>query len=62
MGLHLDQVDATNLGSSASNSMPTNFEDVPVLNPVAIRLHKTPSTSLGTDLFAKPLLACKQKQ
>ena len=49
MGLHLDQVDATNLGSSTSNSMPTNFEDVPVLNPVAVRLHTTPSTSLATD-------------
>ena len=36
MGLHLDQVDATNLGSSTSNSMPTNFEDVSVLNPVAV--------------------------
>ena len=36
MGLHLDQVDATKLGSSTSNSMPTNFEDVPVLNPVAV--------------------------
>ena len=35
MGLHLDQVDATNLGSIASNSMLTNFEDVPALNPVA---------------------------
>ena len=40
-----NQVDATNLGSSTSNSMPTNFEDVPVLNPV----HTTPSTSLATD-------------
>ena len=28
--LHLDQVDATNLGSSTSNSMLTKFEDVPV--------------------------------
>ena len=25
MGLHLDQVDATNLGSSTLNLMPTNF-------------------------------------
>ena len=48
MGLHLDQVDATNLGSSTSDSMLTNFEDVPVLNPVAVRLHTTP-TSLATD-------------
>ena len=36
MGLHMDQVDATNFGSSTSNLMPTNFEDVPVLNPVAV--------------------------
>ena len=49
MGLHLDQVDATNLGSSTSNSMSTNFEYVPVLNPVAVRLHTIPSTSLATD-------------
>ena len=49
MGLHLDQVGATNLGSNTSDSMPTNFEDVPVLNPVAVRLHTTPSTSLATD-------------
>ena len=41
MGLHLDQVDATNLGSSTSNAMPTNFEDVPVLNPVAVIDTKT---------------------
>ena len=62
MGLHLDQVDATNLGSSTSNLMPTNFEDVPVLNPVAVRLHTTPSTSDRQILFAKPPLTCKQKQ
>ena len=34
--IHLDQIDATNLVSSTSNSMPTNFEDVPVLNLVAV--------------------------
>ena len=36
MELHLDRVDATNIGSNTSNSMPTNFEDVPALNPVAV--------------------------
>ena len=38
MGLLLDQVNVTNLGSSTSNSMPTNFEDVPVLRLRVMRL------------------------
>ena len=50
MGLSLDQLDATNLGSSTSNSMLTNFEDVPVLNPVVvIDTETTVPTSSATD-------------
>ena len=49
-GLHLDE---NNLGCSTSNSTLNNFEDVLILNPVAVidmeTIHTTPSTSLATD-------------
>ena len=50
MGLSLDHLDATNLGSSTSNSMLTNFEDVPISNPVAVIDTETIApTSSATD-------------
>ena len=70
--LYQKWLNANNLGSSTSSSILANFEDVPVLSPVAIidTETTTPSTSSVTSNipkdvansypFAKPL-ACKQK-
>ena len=51
MRLNLDQLDATNLESSTSNSVLGNFEDVPVLNTVGVidMETTTPSTSSATE-------------
>ena len=56
MGLSLDQVDATDLGSSTSNSMLANFEDVPILNPVA--LIDTETTTPSTSAIDRYCLPC----
>ena len=57
--LYQKWLDANNLGSSTSSSILANFDDVPVLNPVAIIDTATtiPSTSSVTSNIPKDVIA-----